>query len=85
VIRQLQKETKARRHLEFPGDKFYLLFLLYETPRNFTFRQAVLFLDIINRTELLEGETVVNTQWRTQKISEGGQVSSQSGDVTNQL
>jgi len=26
-----------------------------------TFRQAVLFLDIISRTELLEGETVVNT------------------------
>jgi len=29
VIRQLQKETKARRLLEFPGDKLYLLFLLY--------------------------------------------------------
>jgi len=61
ACRQLQKKqrrggSRSSREINFTS-YFYCI-----KPREvLTFIQAVLFLDIISRTELREGETVVNT------------------------
>jgi len=57
------EEKKQRRGGSWSSREINFTYYFYcMKPRKvLTFRQAVLFLDIISRTELLEGETVVNT------------------------